>query len=496
MWTRRDVLSAGAAAAIAPATLAGCDVEGDDALDTADTGAGDASSDTPYDTPVDTAPPDPPSEPDTDPPADTDGAPQGVAFDADALPLEPAFDEAVRAGAMTTSTAVVITRARGLGSVRIRVWEPTTTAGVVVLAFDANVIPNDGGYARADVVGLLAGRSYRYGFFIVDALGALVGRSDLGAFKTAPALGQSPTLTLALLSCNGNATGRRDAIGRVADHPEIDAIVHVGDMVYNDGAVSRADYRASWASWMQSVGYREGLAQAGLYATWDDHEVDNDWNPETIPVGQLVNAVSSWVENVPMAPGPQGMLWSSWRWGDTAEVFVLDCRTERLPSTRTTVGQYLSRAQMDWLKNGLLTSTAHFKIVANSVPITNMPGLWDVGAGDRWEGYEAQRDEILNFIAENAIGNVWFLAGDFHVCFVGKVQPGGAGLLNKTWEIAITSGNINPLGANLNPPQYRFGTAQPHLGVLAFDPVADTVTARFYDPATDRLVEELTLTQA
>jgi phosphodiesterase/alkaline phosphatase D-like protein len=492
MWSRREVLSAGAAAAIAPATLAGCGAEGDDVEAPPDTGPRDTASDTP----VDTEPSDTPIEPDTDAPADTGDGPQGVAFDADAIPADPAFDEAVRAGAMTTSSAVAITRARGQASVRVRVWEPTATPGLVSIAFEADLAPNDGGYARADIQGLQAGRSYRYGFFVLDATGAFAGRSDLGAFKTAPALGELPTLTLALLSCNGGATGRRDAIGRVADHPEIDLLVHVGDMVYNDGAVTRADYRASWASWMESVGYRAGLAAAGMYATWDDHEVDNDWDPETIPVGQLVNAVSSWVENVPMAPGPQGTLWSAWRWGDTAEVFVLDCRTERLPSSRATVGQYLSRAQMDWLKDGLRASTARFKIVANSVPITNMPGLWDFGAGDRWEGYEAQRDEILNFIAENDIRNVWFLAGDFHVCFVGKVQPGGAGVLNDTWEIAITSGNVNPLGANLNPPQYRFGTAQPNLGVIAFDPVADTVTARFYDPGTNRLVEELVLTQA
>lgn len=500
MWRRRDVLSAGAVVAVTPTVLAGCADKDDDVADPTDTGAPDSDveapvdtepADTPLDTPVET-----PNDSGADSALDTGTEPAGLAFDADGVLFNPAFDEAVRVGAMTTSTAVAITRARGLPSVRVRVWEPTTTPGVVVLAFEADLVPNDGGYVRADVTGLMPGRSYRYGFFVVDALGAFVGRSDLGAFKAAPALGELPTLTLALLSCNGNATGRRDAVGRIADHPEVEVVVHVGDMAYNDGAVSRADYRASWASWMQSVGYREGFAKAGMYATWDDHEVDNDWNPQTISVGQLANAAASWVENVPMAPGPQGLLWSQWRWGDTAEVFVLDCRSERLPSSRTTLGQYLSRAQMDWLKNGLLTSTAHFKIVANSVPITNMPGLWDVGAGDRWEGYDAQRDELLDFLAANNIGNVWFLSGDFHVCFVGKVQPGGAGILNKTWEIAITSGNVNPLGANLNPPQYLFGSAQPHLGVLVFDPVADTVTSRFYDPATDRLVDEQVLTQA
>ena len=34
---------------------------------------------------------------------------------------------------------------------------------------------------------------------------------------------------------------------------------------------------------------------------------------------------------------------------------------------------------------------------------------------DRWQGYPEQRQELLDFIAESSIENVWFLAGDFHM---------------------------------------------------------------------------------
>ena len=71
-------------------------------------------------------------------------------------------------------------------------------------------------------------------------------------------------------------------------------------------------------------------------------------------------------------------IWRSFRWGHSAEVFVLDCRGERRPSTRsvnpTRESVYISRAQMDWLKAGLRASPAVFKFIVNSVPIYGRPG--------------------------------------------------------------------------------------------------------------------------
>ena len=40
---------------------------------------------------------------------------------------------------------------------------------------------------------------------------------------------------------------------------------------------------------------------------------------------------------------------------------------------------------------------------------------------DRWEGYGAERNEILNFIRDNAIDNVIFLATDIHANLINDV---------------------------------------------------------------------------
>ena len=113
-----------------------------------------------------------------------------------------------------------------------------------------------------------------------------------------------------------------------------------------------------------------------------------------------------------------------------------------------------------------------------------MPFIWDVAASDRWEGFPAQRNELLGFIDDNQIDNVWFLSGDFHVCFVSRLEPNGDNLSARTREIACTSGNTNLLGELLAAPQYAYRTSSPRGVILMFDPAANAVNVRFIDPST------------
>ncbi|MGH9322835.1 MAG: alkaline phosphatase D family protein, partial [Vicinamibacteria bacterium] len=74
----------------------------------------------------------------------------------------------------------------------------------------------------------------------------------------------------------------------------------------------------------------------------------------------------------------------------------------------------LGEAQLDRLKSHLLLVQAlgiTWKFVLLPEPIQNLGIL---GASDRFEGYAAERTEILGFIRENQIRNVVFVAADFH----------------------------------------------------------------------------------
>jgi hypothetical protein len=70
----------------------------------------------------------------------------------------------------------------------------------------------------------------------------------------------------------------------------------------------------------------------------------------------------------------------------------------------------LGPVQKAQFKTDLLASTATHKYVINEVPIQEFYVL----PYDRWETYAAEREELLNFIRDNAIENVVFLTTDTH----------------------------------------------------------------------------------
>lgn len=74
----------------------------------------------------------------------------------------------------------------------------------------------------------------------------------------------------------------------------------------------------------------------------------------------------------------------------------------------------LGHAQVECLKNDLFDSQQDgiiWKFVIIPEPIHNF-GI--INAEDRFEGYAAERTELLKFIHENHIENIVFIADGFH----------------------------------------------------------------------------------
>lgn len=422
-----------------------------------------------------------------------------IAFDPEAVAFDPVlFPCAVTAGEMRPTAVMFAVLIADGAPKTLRVWRPSEVAGEVLLVHESLVMPNAGGFMKVTALGLCPGTWYSYGVFAGEP-DSFTARSLIGEVRTAIADDTLEPLTLALAACNGSSLVW-PAMTVTADE-YYDMLIHLGDMAYNDGAESLAEYRASWRSYLGAEGYKLALGRAGMYVTWDDHEIDDNSNfdRETMDPQELArrqNAMDAFFEALPVdAEGPDYRLWRSFRWGLTAEIIVLDCRYERRPSQ----DQYISPAQMAFLADRLKNSPCHFKVVMNSVPITNMPLAWDVAANDRWEGYPGQRDQVLDLIDAHAIKNVWFLSGDFHVCFVSRLEPTGTQLSHRTREIAVTSGNQNPIPeflTQLDPPQFDYGVHKPRGVIITFDPEADTVQVRFLDPLTGEDLYNETLTQA
>lgn len=411
------------------------------------------------------------------------------------------FDLAVVSGAVTATGAILSTHVTA-DVVRARVWR-RDESGANLLVREETVTPVDG-FVRWEPAGLASNTQYEYAFFAGEGDGEQ--RSAIGRFRTAYGDDCRRAITVAATSCTNQSFRPFTALERMAQE-DIDLVLQLGDFSYNDGCRTREEFRARWRQQLTDPGYRKLLGKAALYATWDDHEFTDNAELYSLPPQVIETARDAYFEHVPMPRLEGGRLWQSFKWGQTAEFFVLDSRLERQPDTRTTDRAiYLGEEQMEWFKQALKASTAHFKVVLNSVPMIYFPPTYWPAAGDRWQGYESQREEILDFITDNAVENVWFLSGDFHLGIVARLEREGP--RSRMWEILCGPGGNggNPLGVayevdpynrdEMAPPdQFKFFTGRYNSTLLTFDAASDSVHVKYIDGKTNEVMYEATLSQ-
>jgi alkaline phosphatase D len=391
------------------------------------------------------------------------------------------FPLGIASGDVDATRAVLWTRYDGMASIRLRVWRMDGEVYALRVA-DVQVTPGDGGFVHLDVSGLEAGVRYRYAFFEEDAQGTLLARSGIGRFRAALATGMKEPLTIGACSCTHQGI-TPTPLKRAGERTDLDVFLLLGDTSYNDGAESLAEFRTQWAANLASPEYRTLRAATSVLATWDDHEVTNDFNPETVDPQKFAIAKQTFFEHQPLrrdATNPD-RIWKTMRWGDTAEFFILDCRGERKPSTRFN-GQpqtYVSREQLDWLKAALKASTASFKVIMNSVPITDFG--FSVFTGDSWNSYPQQRTELLSWIDDEAIGGVLWVSGDHHFASAGWVAALGPGRtqLEVLAGPGAQSGNV--AYALLRPPRWQFASDTNNYTTFKLDPMTMKAEVTFFN---------------
>lgn len=408
---------------------------------------------------------------------------------------EALFPQTVGAGAMVTDSVLLWTRAVGAGQVTLRVWRDVGSVSEIALVTEVTLdVPPEHGNVKRRVSGLAPATWYSYAFFSTD----LTQRSPIGRVRTAFPDDWREPLTVGATSCASYRYRPFKALETLAKQP-MDLWLHLGDVAYNDGAVDLASYRVKWREQLADPGYRALMAAAGSHYTWDDHEFTNniDVEREGLDSNLVAGAITSFKETLPVEAD---RIWRSYRWGQTAEFFILDLRTERKASTRgTPQEQFISPAQLEWLQSGLEASPCHFKVVLVSVPIANFPEASWPGRADRWQGYQVQREQLLSFIDAKAIDNVWFLSGDIHLGTIHRIEAAGA--RRRLFEICVgPAGNVNPLAIVLEPgneqnrgdffppAQFLYASGAFQATTLTFDPKANQVRVVFLDPKQGDLV--------
>ncbi|MEI7931487.1 MAG: alkaline phosphatase D family protein [Alphaproteobacteria bacterium] len=313
-----------------------------------------------------------------------------------------------------------------------------------------------------EVGGLRADRPYWYRFT------AMGDTSPIGRARTAPAQGARNTrLKLAIASCAHWETGWFSAYRHMAaeDH---DLTLFLGDYIYEYGnAASRTDlvrhfdktaecrtlieYRNRHALYHTDPDLQALHAAAPCLATWDDHEVQNDYSADwsqigTIPVEEFrarrLAAYRAFYEHMPLRPSvlthaPEMRIYGAFDYGDLGRINVLDGRQYRsiqpcavggsrrghvAPSSCADLvdpnRSMLGIAQETWLYDSFRTSTARWNLIAQDLLVApyaqntsdGQPGAFTEG----WSGYAANRARMLAAIDLSHVKNPVFFGGDMH----------------------------------------------------------------------------------
>jgi alkaline phosphatase D len=209
-----------------------------------------------------------------------------------------------------------------------------------------------------DGQGLEPGREYFYRFVAAGVT------SPVGRVKTLSE-GRTPDAVMAVVSCQLYPGGLFNAYDAISRLERVDAVVHLGDYIYEYGAeadaygmttgaalnrvpvptheiVSLADYRLRHAQYKSDPDLQAAHARAAFICVWDDHEVANDtWqtgaeNHQPATEGEFsarkAAALKAYFEWMPIRePAPGRMaeaIQRTFHFGDLASLMMVETRLQ------------------------------------------------------------------------------------------------------------------------------------------------------------------------
>ncbi|MFD3357033.1 alkaline phosphatase D family protein [Streptomyces fradiae] len=358
---------------------------------------------------------------------------------------------------------------------------------------------------KVDVRGLRPATSYWFRF-TAGAPGAEAA-STVGRTRTTPAYDDAPpNIRFGVVSCANWEAGHFAAYRHLAARADLDAVLHLGDYIYEYGSgaypattsvlrpheprheiVTLADYRLRHATYKSDAHLQALHAAHPVIAIWDDHEfADDTWSggadnhtpgAEGDWADRVAAAKRAYFEWMPVRTSAEGTVYRRLRYGRLADLHLLDLRSFRSQQASTGSGAVddpdrtiTGRAQLDWLKAGLASSDATWRLVGTSVmispvafgslpahllgPVAELLGLPTGGLAinvDQWDGYTDDRRELLAHLRERAIRNTVFLTGDIHMAWANDVPvtaatyPRSPSAATEFVVTSVTSDNLDDI---------------------------------------------------
>ena len=260
-----------------------------------------------------------------------------------------------------------------------------------------------------------------------------------------------------------------------------------------------ADYRHLYKTYRADRQIQAAHENAAFIMLWDDHEFFNDchkdFHEDTLPPGVLPTtpqpalrkaANKAWSEYALAATpyNPAGgwqnsiKVYRTFKFGTLTDIVVTDERlyrdgppcgdeeSERYQTTGcsaqfSTKRTMLGADQKAWFLNQVTTSKATWKLWANEVmccqylfgpPLAQQVEFFDL---DQWDGYPAERAEILAAIQSANVQNFVALSGDAHLFLASYLKTDFNDLNQAPMGVelmvgAVSSGNYLDAGVDMN----------------------------------------------
>lgn len=295
---------------------------------------------------------------------------------------------------------------------------------------------------------------------------------------------------------------------------EADFLVHLGDFIYESAIVplrpitlpsgaqyasTREDLLTIYRTHRSDAALRALLERHTLLATFDDHELANDYyfdgerprgpdhpldSDAAAMTAYVRHALDVWYRYLPVKvryrPGadfPELMdVQRAFRFGTLAELALTELRLHRSPhpcgegvygerqivpeaqcTARNEAGRTLmGAAQKRWMLDTLRGSDAHWRVLGLPIPfspirvLTQPPVLYET---DHWDGYTAERTELLHDL--NGTPNLVVLAGDMHAFGAATLRDGYPDGPAVGAEFIASCAAATPI-ATVNPPANAF----------------------------------------
>jgi alkaline phosphatase D len=344
--------------------------------------------------------------------------------------------------------------------------------------------------AHVEVRGLRPGRPFWYRFRVAGGDASPIGRA-----WTAPQAGAPlDRLRFGVASCQHFEQGYFSAYDyMVKDDPDL--IVHLGDYIYESSwgdpvrrhegpePLTLEDYRDRHALYKTDGALQAAHAHCPWLLTWDDHEVDNDyqglasedWQDPAAFVKRRAAAYQAYFEHMPLRqvamPRASGMqLYQRSIFGDLVDFAMIDNRQYRSPapcrSKEDGGGQVVTAAckelfhdgrsmlgaeQERWLNGVFARSRSVWTVVGNGEMFSRLyqktkqgrEGWWT----DDWNGFPRARERLIAAMVRTKVANPVFVTGDIHSFWVNDVKadfrkPESATVATELVGTSITSAGI------------------------------------------------------